>query len=450
MFADDFLGLAESKEELQGLVDTTKEYFGKWRMKANVSKSAVMVVKGKVPGQGRGRPARVVDSIGEGIVWGELPVPVKDEYKYMGLVLHNSGKWDAHLAYAQEKTVKRANMLAGILNNRAISAQVKRVVALTIVRPRLEFGAGVWHSNSSRQKLDSVQMQVIKSAFHCAATTSHAVLMQELGMRSMSAWADKRMIEMWHRVVNMEDKRLVKQVVFMPVRRIGRGRPQETWIVRVEKLLAEWGINVDDAKAMKKTELKTLLDKKGVELQGEKWDAEKNRSSVLRNYTEFLGGNKNVQFKAPKKYLCGGACNRGRELLLQLRTQSLPLRALTGKFGSRDFDDNADRFQCPVCRNGGESIKHFLLECTGNRGLRDEMCAALEREEAVAMQRFNALTVEHRAWALIDETFWNPNTITAHIAPFVYKSWRARNAVVASSSVVPSGQRVADGSNAVV
>jgi hypothetical protein len=308
----------------------------------------------------------------------------------------------------------------------------------------------VWHSNANRKKLDSIQMQVIKSAFHCAATTSHAVLMQELGMRSMSAWADKRMIEMWHRVVNMEDKRLVKQVVFMPVRRIGRGRPQETWIGRVEKLLAEWGINVDDAKAMKKDDLKKMLDDKGVELQEERWESEKDRSSVLRNYAEFLGGNKEVQFKAPKKYLCGGACDRGRELLLQLRTQSLPLRALTGKFASRNYDEDAERFQCPVCRCGVESMRHFLLECSGNSALRDEMNTALEREEGVAMQRFNALTVDRRAWAMIDDTFWNPAVVIAHIAPFVYNSWRARNAIVASSSVAPSGQRVADGSNAVV
>jgi hypothetical protein len=114
MFADDFLGLAESKEELQGLIDSTKEYFGKWRMKANVSKSAVMVVKGKVPRMGRGRPTRVVDSDGEDIRWGELPVPVKDEYKYMGLVLHNSGKWDAEaeLSVSSESRKNRAHRSA--------------------------------------------------------------------------------------------------------------------------------------------------------------------------------------------------------------------------------------------------------------------------------------------------------------------------------------------------
>ena len=40
LFADDFVGVSDSKESLQKLMDG---YCYKWRLKANVSKSAVMV-----------------------------------------------------------------------------------------------------------------------------------------------------------------------------------------------------------------------------------------------------------------------------------------------------------------------------------------------------------------------------------------------------------------------
>ena len=43
MFADDFVGVSESKDQLQKLVDVVHTYCCKWRLKANVSKSAVMV-----------------------------------------------------------------------------------------------------------------------------------------------------------------------------------------------------------------------------------------------------------------------------------------------------------------------------------------------------------------------------------------------------------------------
>ena len=40
LFADDFVGVSDSGEELQKLIDVVHAYCSKWRLKANVSKSA--------------------------------------------------------------------------------------------------------------------------------------------------------------------------------------------------------------------------------------------------------------------------------------------------------------------------------------------------------------------------------------------------------------------------
>ena len=42
LFADDFVGISDSKESLQKLIDVVYSYCNKWRLRANVSKSAVM------------------------------------------------------------------------------------------------------------------------------------------------------------------------------------------------------------------------------------------------------------------------------------------------------------------------------------------------------------------------------------------------------------------------
>ena len=55
LFADDFVGVSDSKEKLQKLIDVVHSYCNKWRLKANVSKSAVMVfARNKVEGDGCG------------------------------------------------------------------------------------------------------------------------------------------------------------------------------------------------------------------------------------------------------------------------------------------------------------------------------------------------------------------------------------------------------------
>ena len=43
LLADDFVGVSDSGEQLQMLIDVVHAYCCKWRLKANVSKSAVMV-----------------------------------------------------------------------------------------------------------------------------------------------------------------------------------------------------------------------------------------------------------------------------------------------------------------------------------------------------------------------------------------------------------------------
>ena len=40
MFADDFVGVSDSKDSLQKLIDVVYSYCSKWRLRANVSKSA--------------------------------------------------------------------------------------------------------------------------------------------------------------------------------------------------------------------------------------------------------------------------------------------------------------------------------------------------------------------------------------------------------------------------
>ena len=41
-FADDFVGVSDSKESLQKLIDVVYSYCSKWRLQANVNKSAVI------------------------------------------------------------------------------------------------------------------------------------------------------------------------------------------------------------------------------------------------------------------------------------------------------------------------------------------------------------------------------------------------------------------------
>ena len=68
LFVDDFVGVSDSKESLQKLIDVVHGYCNKWRLKANVSKSAVMVFS--------------TNSVEGGWNWVEHKLPKVSSYTY--------------------------------------------------------------------------------------------------------------------------------------------------------------------------------------------------------------------------------------------------------------------------------------------------------------------------------------------------------------------------------
>ena len=62
----DFVGVSDSKESLQKLIDVVYSYCSKWRLPANVSKSAVMVFS--------------KDAVNCCWKWGEYSLPIVYSY----------------------------------------------------------------------------------------------------------------------------------------------------------------------------------------------------------------------------------------------------------------------------------------------------------------------------------------------------------------------------------
>ena len=83
LFADDFVGISDSKESLQKLLDVVYSYCSKWRLRANVSKNAVMVFS--------------KDTVNGCWKWGEYSLPIVSSYSYLGIDFSRNGAWDMHI-----------------------------------------------------------------------------------------------------------------------------------------------------------------------------------------------------------------------------------------------------------------------------------------------------------------------------------------------------------------
>ena len=104
LFADDFVGLSDSKEQLQKLIDVVYSYCSKWRLKANVTKSAVMVfTKEAVEGTWK---------------WGEHDLPTVAKYTFLGIDFASNGAWDGHIKKVLDCCRKKVNQLHSVISNR--------------------------------------------------------------------------------------------------------------------------------------------------------------------------------------------------------------------------------------------------------------------------------------------------------------------------------------------
>ena len=136
LFADDFVGVSDSEDQLQKLIDVVHAYCCKWRLKANVSKSAVMVfAKDVVDGCWR---------------WGECNLPTVSKYTYLGIDFQCSGAWDMHIKKVVDNGRKKVNQVHSILSNRDINLSARRLLLLSVVRPTLEYGNEVWEGNKAQ------------------------------------------------------------------------------------------------------------------------------------------------------------------------------------------------------------------------------------------------------------------------------------------------------------
>ena len=127
LFADDFVGVSDSKESLQKLIDVVHGYCNKWRLKDKVSKSAVMVF-----------------SVEGGWKWGEHKLPKVSSYTYLGIDFACNGAWDVHLKRVLDNGRKKVNQLHSIISNRDINLSARRLLLLSVIRPSTEYGSEVW------------------------------------------------------------------------------------------------------------------------------------------------------------------------------------------------------------------------------------------------------------------------------------------------------------------
>ena len=277
LYADDVVLLADSVEDLQGLIDIVDRFCRKWRMEINLKKSEVMVVRAYPwrcaacarraddaayaarceeretddaanaarcvlcsPWECRGRALNVVR-----------------KYKYLGVWFSEDLKWDEHIDAIVAKASNRTETLSRVLRNSRLPARAKTLVWLAQVRPLLEYGCEIWSANTSQLKrLESIQQAAGKTLFRLNAKTNRHAVRALMGVPPIHFRHEQARLKYIVKVLMMCKSRLARQVIVLPPAPAlpGRGRLTHWWpdmmeFVEAHEVLAQAYGQLDEAAA---------------------------------------------------------------------------------------------------------------------------------------------------------------------------------------------------------
>jgi len=242
MFADDYVGICESGEELQSMIDALYMYSRKYRFNANVSKCAVVVFGD-------------VEPVQETWSWGEQAVPVKDSYTYLGVQFERSCGWDLHASAMVEKGVAKSKQLQPLLANKHLSTEVKRTLLMSILKPTLAYAGEVWEPSARlSSQLETVLVDACRVVLQCGDRTSHEVILGDLDINPLRYDRIIQKLKFRYHVDHLPEHRFPSRVAKSVWPSNRRGRQTQMWTQVTNNLAAKYLPDVDISGNMSEAE----------------------------------------------------------------------------------------------------------------------------------------------------------------------------------------------------
>ena len=241
LFADDTVVVADSEEKLCQLVTEFGRVCERRKLRVNVGKSKVM----KCTRNGDGARLNVMLN-------GEVLEEV-DQFKYLGSVIAANGGVEADVRHRVNEGCKVLGAMKGVMKNRGLGMNVKRVLYEKVIMPTVMYGSELWGMKvSERQKLNVFEMKCLRSMAGVSRLDRlrNEEVRERTGVRKeLAARVDMNVLRWFGHVERMENERLLKRVMNARVDgRSVRGRPRFGWMDGVKRALDERRMDVREAR----------------------------------------------------------------------------------------------------------------------------------------------------------------------------------------------------------
>lgn len=391
LYADDIVLIAESKQNLQRMLDKVSEYAKKWRFELNPSKSQVVVF-------GKRQPPRTVK-------WrlGDNEIQQVSQYKYLGIELTRTLRWNVYVKRILAKAKRNMTQaLAMGISGGFMNVRLANIIWMSLVRSLIEYGCEIW-GDGEFVELEKLQVAMGKRILRCGSRMTEEVVRGELGWERHKARRDEMRLRYWGKIVRMSDDRIPKIIYKVSRHRLEQEEADavpfedmtRTWCTYTRKLLkslhleTQWNTETVGSEE----EWNKLIRERIHEREEIKWRARCLMRPKLRTYCKLK---KELRFEPYLAVYHRG----GVPELAKIRGGTNRLRVEQGRYLKEALAERV----CRCCNKGEvEDECHFMLECTAYDDLRDKMWTKFE--EATGVSRTSFPSKEEKLNALIGDRF---------------------------------------------
>lgn len=175
-----------AQQNLQISLDTTMEWFEKWKLRLNATKCEAKVFTLRK----LHLPPNIVINNTE-IEWN----PPDRSVKYLGIHLDQKLNWNLHINYKLTQAYARLSLLFPVLNRKSsLKSKYGILIYKTILRPLVMYACPVWGlsiSKSKRNKIQVFQNKILRLATNSAWFVRNKQIHKEFGVDSIDTFIKK-------------------------------------------------------------------------------------------------------------------------------------------------------------------------------------------------------------------------------------------------------------------
>lgn len=366
LYADDLVLVADSKEKLQIKLDILQTYCEEWCLDINTDKTKIIIFNntGKL--------------LKEDFVIGNHKIECVKHYKYLGVMISNTGKYTEAKKKLYDKALKASFKL--YRDVKATSPSIKSLLHIFdhTIKPIVLYGSENWGmiNLTNKRKLSSLfeiykewdheklNIKFSKFILGVSKQSTNIAVLSELGRYPLYCDIILQMLMYWHRLENSSSE-LLKSAY-----NEYKSNPKlkdNTWYANIIFLAEKLDIDLSICKGYSKWKLKKLLKKRIRENFLKNWEL------LKKSYDQEHGKlNTYFSFKSTFEYESHLSIkNRdNRNILTKFRISNHTLRIEMGRqerkmndMGKQEILPRGERV-CQKCSSGNvEDEIHFMLVC---------------------------------------------------------------------------------------